>query len=205
MSLIGQRNVRLLTALAVIGLCGWPVWQGFDVIRFAMAGTQPDAVRPWVAVSGLAFAAREDALTPTDDSSDDQTIRKRRDELAEILAIRPLSSISWLQLAEARVDAHDGIASAIEALQLSEVTGPNEDYMIMQRGMFGIWQWEALPSEVQTRAAADLAATPISDGKAAWLKTTLAGKSDQVRQEIRSALQVQGFSQNNFNRIGLQQ
>jgi len=53
------------------------------------------------------------------------------------------------------------------------------------------------------RAAADLAASQISDEKLAWLKTTLSGKTEQVRQEIRLALQSQGFSKNSFNRIGL--
>jgi hypothetical protein len=196
-------NIRLLTAAAVIGLCVWPVWKGIDVIRFAMAGSQPEAVRPWVDVSGVAFDAREAALTRTNDSSDDATIRKRRDEIAEILAIRPLSSYYWIQLAEARIDDHEPIAKALDALQLSEVTGPNEEYMITQRGLFGIWQWEVLPPEVQQRTIADLVAVRPSDPKAAWLKTTLAGKTEEVRQQIRSALQAQGLPQKEFDRIGL--
>ena len=69
-----------------------------------------------------------------------------------------------------------------------------------QRGLFGIWQWEVLPPDVRQRSIADLVAARPSDTKAAWLKTTLAGKSEQVRQEIRSALQAQGFSQSNFER-----
>ena len=95
------------------------------------------------------------------------------------------------------------MAKALDALELSAVTGPDDEYMITQRGLFGIWQWEVLPPDVQQRAIADLVAGYLSDTKLAWLKTTLAGKSDEVRQEIRSALQAQGFSQNNFNRIGL--
>lgn len=196
-------SIRLLTALAVVGICAWPVWQGVSVIRYAMVESEPEALQPWFAVSGLAFDAREYALTSVDDSSDDTTIRKRRDQLAEILAIRPLSSRYWLKLAEARVDAHDALAKAIDALELSAVTGPNEGYMITQRGLFGIWQWEVLPPELQKRAAADLAARQISDEKLAWLKTTLSGKTEQVRQEIRLALQSQGFSKSNFDRIGL--
>ena len=98
-----SRTIRLLTAMAVVGLCAWPVWKGVDVTRFAMAGSEPEAVRPWVDVPGVAFAAREDALTSINDLSDDQTIRKRRDEIAEILAIKPLSSYYWMQLADARI------------------------------------------------------------------------------------------------------
>jgi hypothetical protein len=203
MALMPSRNVRLLTSLAVIGICIWPVWKGLDVTRFAMAGSQTEAVRPWGDDSGVAFAAREDALTSTNDSSDDATIRKRRDEIAQILAIKPLSSYYWIQLAESRVDAHEPIAKTLDALELSEVTGPNEEYMITQRGLFGIWQWEVLPPDVRQRAIADLVAGSLSDTKLAWLKKTLAEKPEPVRQEIRSALQAQGFSQSNFNRIGL--
>ena len=123
MALMQPRNVRLLTSLAVIGMCIWPVWKGIDVTRFAMAGSQTEAVRPWVDDSGVAFAAREDALTSINDSSDDATIRKRRDEIAEILAIKPLSSFYWIQLAEARVDAHEPLSRALDALELSEVAG----------------------------------------------------------------------------------
>jgi len=90
------RYIRLLTALAVVGICVWPVWKGFELIGYGMAGSKAEAVQPWVDVSGLAFDAREYALTPVDDSSDDKTIRKRRDELAEILAVRPLPSNNWL-------------------------------------------------------------------------------------------------------------
>jgi hypothetical protein len=198
------RNVRVMTAIAVIILCIWPVWEGANIVVYAMAGSTPEAVMPWVDFPGLAFDARETALTSIDDSSDDKTIAKRRDELAEILAIRPLASNYWLQLAEARIDDHEPLAKALEALELSEVTGPNEEAMITQRGLFGIWQWEVLPPEVQQRSIADLAAGYLSDLKLAWLKKTLSEKSDQVRQEIRSALRAQGFSKSNFDRIGLQ-
>jgi hypothetical protein len=199
----GFTTIRLLTALAVIGICLWPMWQGFNLIRYAMIDDTPEASRSWFNVPGLSFVAREDAVTPVDDSSDDKTIRKRRDEIAEILATRPLSSRYWVKLAEARVDAGDPLSQALEALQLSVVTGPNEGYMITQRGLFGIWPWEVLPQEVKARAVADLAARQLSDAKLAWLKTTLSEKPTRVRQEIRAALQAQGFSKSNFDRIGL--
>jgi hypothetical protein len=197
------QNIRLLTGLAVVGLCAWPLWQGVEVVGFAMAGSNPDAVRRWVDVPGVAFAAREDALTPADDSSDGPTIRRRRDEIAEILAIKPLSSYYWVQLAEDRIDDHEPVAKAIDALELSAVTAPNDQYMITQRALFGIWKWEVLPPEVQQRTIAGLVAVPPSGTKAAWLTTTLAEKTEEVRQQIRSALQAQGLSQSNLQRIGL--
>jgi hypothetical protein len=105
-------------------------------------------------------------------------------------------------LAESRVDAGEGPAEASEALGLSVLTGPNEGYMITQRGMFGVWQWEALSPESRTRAIADLAARRLSGPILAWLKTTLSEKTEQVRQTIRLALQAQGFPKDEFARVG---
>jgi hypothetical protein len=195
--------IRLLTALAVVVICGWPLWQGLNVIRYEMADSTPAAVHPWLTVSGLAYAARAYAQTSVHSSSDDETIRKRRDDLAEILAIRPLSSRYWLKLADARLDAHEVPAKAIEALELSAVTGPNEGYLITLRGLFGIWQWEALPPDAQQRAVADLLTRYISAAYVPWLRTTLSEKTERVRQEIRLALQAKGFSKSDLNRIGL--
>lgn len=197
------RIIWLLTALVIAGTCGWPVWQGFELTRYSMIGEEPEGAIPWTNVAGLGFYARQYALTSTNDSSDDKTIRKRRNELVDILAIRPLSSYYWLQLAESHVDASDGPAEALAALELSVLTGPNEGYMMTQRGLFGIWQWEVLPAEVKKRAIADLLAKRLSDQNAAWMKTTLSEKSEQVRQEIRLAVQTQGFSKSDFARVGL--
>lgn len=193
--------IRILTTLTVIAACGWPIWQGFGLVRYAMAESTREAVRPWIAVPGISFSAREYALTPVD-FDDEKAIRKRRDEIAGILTVRPLSSFYWLQLAEARMGTHETPAKTFDALELSAVTGPNEGYMITQRGLFGIWKWEALTSDGQNRAIQDLMATPISDGKLAWLKTTIASKTEPVRQDIRLALQAAGFSTGNLARIG---
>lgn len=197
-----SRSIWLLTALIIVAICGWPVWKGFDLIRYSLADAKPEAVHPWDDVSGLAFAAREYALTSIDDSSDDKTIRKRRDELTEMLAIRPLSSYYWLELAESRIDAQEAPTKAVAALELSRLTGSNEGYLITERALFGIWRWEVLPAEVQTRAVADLVARQPSNRDLDWLRTTLSEKTEKVREEIRLALQAYGFSKRNFDRIG---
>jgi hypothetical protein len=179
------------------------VWEGTNVIRYAHTVSKPELGR-WISVPGVASSASESALTDVDDSSDESTIIERRDELTHILTITPLSSYIWLQLAESRIDAHDALAKTLKALELSAITGPNEAYMITQRGLFGIWQWENLPPEARVRAINDLIAVQISDAKLSWLRTTLSEKTQPIRQEIRSALQAQGFSENNLVRIGLQ-
>jgi len=199
---MGARIIWLLSALVVVGGCVLPVWKGLELIRYSRIDDKPEAALPWVNVPGLAFFARQFSLTSTDDSSDDTTIRKRRDDLVDILAIRPLSSYYWLQLAESRVDAGEGPSAASGALELSVLTGPNEGYMITHRGLFGIWQWEVLSPEAKSRAIKDLVELQPSDAKLAWLRADLAKKPEQVRQEIHIALQAQGFSKSNLSRIG---
>ena len=62
------RIIWLFSALLVAGICLWPIWQGFEFISYAMAGNNAEAVFPWEFTPGLAFRAREYALTPTNDS-----------------------------------------------------------------------------------------------------------------------------------------
>lgn len=195
-----SRIIWLLTALAVVSVCITSVWRGFEVISYALVGNEPQAVAHWDSVAGLAFRAREYALTSADDPSDDNMIRKRRDEIVDMLEIRPLSSYYWLQLAESRVDANEPFSKASAAFQLSVLTGSNEGSIMTQRGMFGIWQWEVLSPEIQRRALADLAARRIPDSKIAWLRKTLSEKTEQVRQAIRLGLEANRFS--DFARIG---
>jgi hypothetical protein len=200
----GQTISWLLTAVVIIGTCIWPMKQGLEMLRYGIAtGPNPAASVPWFDTPGLASTAREAALTPIDDSSDDQTIRKLRGELEELLAIRPLSSISWLQLAETRLDASDSLDKVLAALELSTLTGPNEGYIRTRRGMFGVWQWERLAPEAQSRAITDLTSEPITDATLDWLKETLAKKSDEGRTEIGQALRRQGVPMQKLGRMGL--
>jgi hypothetical protein len=197
-----SRIIWFLTALVIVGACVLPMWKGLELIRYSRIDDKSEAALPWVDVPGIAFFARQFSLTPTDDSSDDKTIRKRLNELVDILAIRPLSSYYWLQLAESRVDAGEGPSEASEALELSVLTGPNEGYMVTQRGLFGVWQWETLSPENRTRAAADLSARRLSTARVTWLRKTLSEKTDEIRQAIRMALQAQGFPKDEFAQVG---
>ena len=197
-----SRIIWFLTALVIVGVCVLPMWKGLELIRYSRIDDKSEAALPWVDVPGLAFFARQYSLTSTDDSSDDNTIRKRLNELVDILAIRPLSSYYWLQLAESRVDAGEGPSEASEAFELSVLTGPNEGYMVTQRGLFGVWQWETLSPENRTRAAADLSARRLSTARVTWLRKTLSEKTEEIRQAIRMALQAQKFPKDEFAGVG---
>jgi hypothetical protein len=73
------------------------------------------------------------------------------------------------------MDARGALPATLEALQLSVVTGPNEGYMITQRGLFGIWQWEVLPQEVKARSRR-------SSGEAAFRCKISLAENDAIRK-----------------------
>ena len=197
------RVVWFLTAVTVIGSCALTLSRGWAIVRYSMADARPDALRPWFDLSGVAFVARERALTVVDDLSDAQKTRQRREEITGMLSVRPLSSDYWLSLAKMREATGEGSRKVLEALELSTLTGPNEGIVIVHRGLFGVWQWQMLPQELRAQTAVDLTASRLSDHEAAWLKADLSSKPDVVRQEIRTALQAHGLPASEFARIGL--
>jgi hypothetical protein len=197
------RVVWLLTVVAIAGGCAVTAWRGSDIVRYYMAHAKRDEVRAWFDVPGVAFAAREHALTIVDDLSDAQKTRQRLEDITGILSVRPLSSEYWLSLAKMRQATGEGASKALEALELSTLTGPNEGTVMAHRGLFGVWQWEILPPELRTQTAADLTASELSTRDVAWLKANLSEKPDAVRQEIRAALQSHDFPAAKLTRIGL--
>jgi hypothetical protein len=73
------------------------------------------------------------------------------------------------------------------------VTGPNEGYVMADRGIFGVSLWERLPPELKRRVAVDLAVgevTVVWNGK---FKAVLSAKSEPVRNELRAALLATGL------------
>jgi hypothetical protein len=195
--------IRVATALLILALCVPAVMRGWDILRFSRAEVNGEDTRPWVGVSGLTFSALESSLTALTDSADKAQIAKRKTEITEVLSMRPLAAEYWLTLAEIRVMGDEPLLKALDALTLSTLTGPNEGYLITQRGIFGVSYWELLPSEIRNRAVTELAARRLSGRNAERVRTILMGKAPDVRQNIRAALQARGFPIGDFSRIGL--
>jgi hypothetical protein len=203
------RVARIFSAIAVVGVCGLAMSRGWDIVSFSMAdpGLDPrvkrtEAIRPWIQVPGLAFSARESLLAFDVDPADENGARKQRNDLADILAVRPLSSEYWLSLATWLVTDQPSTKLA-EALTLSTLTGAREGHLMTKRGVFGVSRWEVLPPEIRKRTAAELAAVSLSSRETARLKGILSPKTEKVRQEIRTALQAEGFSPKVLAGIGL--
>src|SRR5687767_5832267 len=190
---VSRWMIRGATALLILGLCVPTVIRGWDILWFSRAQAKGEDTLPWVGVSGLTFSALESSLTALTDTADKAQVAKRRDEITEVLSMRPLAAEYWLTLAETRVIGGEALSRALDALTLSTLTGRNEGYLITQRGIFGVSYWEILPFDVRSRAITDLAARPLSDRNIERVRAILAGKAPDVRQNIRAALQTRGF------------
>jgi hypothetical protein len=204
------RGLRFITALVVVGICALAMYRGSDIVRFGVAdaglgpeGKTADADRPWVNVPGLAFSAHESLLKGEGDSGDLKGAEKQREELKDILAVRPLSSEDWLALSEMRLVAGEPIGKVAEAFSLSVLTGTDEDLAMSRRGVFGLVHWEALPGDIRQRAAADLVAVLGAVKNSDILRAALYEKTEKFRQDIRTALQAEGISAAQLAAIGL--
>jgi len=128
-------------------------------------------------------------------------------DLTALLAVRPLSAIDWLSLAGMRLATGQSSSAVLAALTMSAVTGANEGAVMMQRAMFGLLQWEALPADARRRAIGDLAGAlhggVAADGAMMVAKNLLRAKSPEVRSEIAGLLSADRISTAELARMGL--
>jgi len=203
-----------LTALAVLGLCGFALSRGWEITRFAEARShfgahekQTDAVKRWTTVPGLAGAALVASLMRVADAGDIDDTRRRAEGLAAILSVHPLSSTDWLSLSGIWLVTGQPYERVLGALAMSSVTGPNEGSVMLQRAIFGLLQWEVLPAESRQRTIGDLAKalleTAVQDTEINPARNVLAGKSEEVRREIADRLSAAGVVATELARMGL--
>src|SRR5271166_5403061 len=97
------RDIRVLTALVVVGACLPVIVQGWELARFSLVAQalrpEDQALRPFFSTPGIAFSARQAAYSGDLSGDDVDGAVKRADELTELLSLSPLSSPYWLLLA----------------------------------------------------------------------------------------------------------
>jgi hypothetical protein len=209
-----RTGVRLLTAIAILGLCSFAIIRGWNIVRFVDARehlkaheTRAEEIRAWDKVPGLQDAALQASLTRMADMTDADGARKRAEDLTALLSIRPLSSVDWLSLSGMRLVAGRNQKDVLSALEMSWVTGPNEGSIMLQRGIFGILLWETLPPDARRRVIDDVAGaileTPVGDSELNVVKNVLSEKSVDIRQEIASLMQARSVPASQLARLGL--
>lgn len=202
--------VRYLTAFLIIIVCIFAASRGFDILRFSVADQylkpgkdRTEAIAQWVDVSSLAFPAREALLTPAS-PGDISSAVKRRVDLEAILSIRPLSSRYWLALSQMMFITGQPENEMLEALRLSLLTGPNEGYVMIPRGIFGLALWERLPTIDRSHIAVDIGTAIQSDANRAKLEFVLLSKAKNIQEEVRDAVILSNpETADEFTKIGL--
>jgi hypothetical protein len=197
------RAVRFLTAIAVIGICGFAVARGWSIVGFSLvmmdkpSESREERVRAWTAVPGVASEAWK-AVLPTLSSTDSV-----RDGYSAVLSIKPLSSPDWLWLSGLQVSTDRPIETVVESFELSMLTGPNEGEVMANRGIFGLSIWDALPARLKDRTVTDLVVGIASSaGATTKLRTALSGEPEKVRTQLRTRLLAEGLSPNELEQIG---
>jgi hypothetical protein len=202
-------DVRFWTAIVVIGFCGFAVARGLSILHFSLAMAKvetsekrTETAQAWTGASGVASTALKTQLEDRFDPSDWKASEKRRDDLSALLAMNPLSSTDWLSLSRLELVTAQPRAQILGTLMLSWVTGPNEGYVMAERGIFGLSLWEVLLPDLRSRTAADLAKGEITGS--GRFKTALSTKPEAVQKEIRATLLALGLSPKEVERrLGL--
>src|SRR5512139_2147416 len=107
-----RADLRLWTAIVIVGMCGFAVVRGWEIVHFsrAMADVgspekQAEITSIWAAAPEVASAALQADLKDKFDVSDPIAVIRRRAVLSSLLSIKPLSSEDWLSLSRIQLAA----------------------------------------------------------------------------------------------------
>jgi hypothetical protein len=143
--------LRLVTAAAVIAVCGWSVAEGARRLAYEFADA--DGKREFLDTPGLGQSARAFAMRRAVAAGGAPTI----DDLEGLLARAPLAGDVWLDLAAARLAAGRPFAEVEKALAMAHLSAPREAREMLRRATFGLAHWQAFAPATRARLAADLA------------------------------------------------
>jgi len=193
-----MRADRLCTATAIIVICGFSVLRGWDIVHFSISlaniGTvekRAAIANSWSVVPGVAAAALQAELKEQINTSDPTAANRRREALVAILSIEPLSSVNWLSLSGMQLVTDQPMEQVLGSLELSMVTGPNEGYLIVERGILGVSLWESLSPYLKKRVAVDLAKGEIAGNER--FRAVVSAQPEPVRNELRAAILATGL------------
>ncbi len=200
------RVIRWLTAIALIVICGVSALQGWGIVRFFLASMnivssekRAEIADAWRATSGIISTALKDELADETKRSDIIAPYRQRALLSAILSIKPMSSRDWLSLSSAELTTHRPMEEVFGSLRLSMLTGPNEGYLMAERGTFVLSLWEKLPPDLKRHEAIDLGPvifprTPEEGTESGKFRAVLATTPEAVKNELREALVATGLS-----------
>jgi hypothetical protein len=191
--------IRFLTAIILIGICGLSIAQGWSIVHFSLdmknidsAEKRAEIIHTWGFTPNVASEALQAELKRKFNISDFKAASSRLEVLASILSIEPLSAVNWLSLSEIQLVTDQPMEQVFESLELSMLSGPNEGYVMAERGIFGISLWERLSSYLKKRVTQDLADREMAGNER--LRAFVASQPERVRNDLRSAMLATGLS-----------
>src|SRR5262249_54819862 len=102
----------------------------------------------------------------------------------------PSSSYDWLSLSSLQWVTHQPKEQVLESLKLSALTGPNEGHVMVERGIFGVSQWNNLSPDLKRQVVVDIARAEMNEK----FRIIFSAQSVKVRNELREALLDTGLS-----------
>jgi hypothetical protein len=201
-----RADIRLWTAVVMIGICGFAIARGLGIVHFSIAMANIDSpekraeiVKAWGSAPSVASAALRADLNTQIDPSEQKANNRRREILCTLVSIKPMSSYSWLWLSGLQLITDQPMEQVFDSLELSMLTGPNEGYVMGERAVFAISLWLRLPADLKNHAALDVASVmfpilPAEGDELNKLRALVATEPDWVRTEQREALVATGVS-----------
>jgi hypothetical protein len=151
-------------------------------------------VNAWRSAPDVASAALHAELAEKINISDQNAANSRREALLAILSIKPLSSVDWLSLSGIQLVTDQPMGQVLEGFELSMLTGPNEGYLVAERGIFGVSLWQSLSPYLKRRVAIDLVSAEITVTGNEKFRAALSAQPERARNEVRAAMLATGLS-----------
>jgi hypothetical protein len=191
------RDLRLLTAFAVIGTSFFGMSMGVQLTRFALAEMAAADQAPgnrlatWTHTPGIAVFARRRVVSELGEAAD---ANERLAATADLLSRAPLDSGAWAMLAELRFASGAPVEKAVSALAMSNLTGPNEGRIMAARAVVALPLWRVLSPASRRWAVRDLVGgwAEVTEARHTVLRVSLGQQAAQTREEIRAALLLAG-------------
>jgi hypothetical protein len=192
-------NIRLFTAIALIGICTFSVARGWSIVHFSLVMANADSPQKrtelsntWRSVANVGSAALRAEVAEPINISDLKAAKTQREAVSSLVAIEPMSPIDWLSISSLQLFTDQPMEQVFDSLELSMLTGPNEGYVMADRGIYGVSLWQRLSPDLQRRVVSDLTVGEHPD--ILKIRAFLSTQPEEVRDEIREALVANGLS-----------
>jgi len=206
---LGSIAASSIAALGLVTVFAITAYAGANLVAFENAAAQVkkargqqidsalEPVAAWRDTDGVAKRARRLALDLVRAQNPDDTAAVEN-AVDEVIKASPTSVAAW----QARIvyqQANDApLERMLPAFRMSALTGSHEGLYMVQRAIFGVEHWSALPEADRRTVMQDLRATALHWDfglrRGERYRAILRGKSQAERDEIRAMISASGFA-----------